>query len=163
VKRGDSNLHPEPLFTFYFSLFTPFLPMNPPILRLLADLVVLIHFAFVLFVVAGGMLALRWPAVAWAHLPAASWGAWIEFTGGICPLTPLEDALRERAGEAAYTGDFVSHYVLPVLYPAALTRPTQLGLGLLVVGVNGGVYAWLWARRRRRGHPSPSVAAPPPS
>ena len=131
--------------------------------RFLADFLVLIHFAFALFVVAGGLLALRWPAVRWAHLPAALWGAWIEFTGGICPLTPLENTLRQRAGEAPYAGDFVSHYVLPVLYPAGLTRPTQLVLGLLVVGLNGVVYAWLWARGRGRARPGPPAPTPPPS
>jgi len=137
--------------------------MSFAVYRLLADFLVLIHFAFVVFVVAGGLLALRWPAVRWAHLPAALWGAWIEFTGGICPLTPLENALRQRAGEAAYTGDFVSHYVVPVLYPAGLTRQTQLVLGLLVVGLNGVVYAWLWARGRGRARPGPPAPKPPPS
>src|SRR5262249_17499296 len=119
--------------------------------RVFADFLVLVHFAFVIFVVAGGLLVLRWPAAAWAHLPAALWGAWIEFSGGICPLTPLEQSLRQRAGEEAYAGDFVGHYVLPVLYPAGLTRPTQLVLGLLVVGANLGVYLWAIIRRRTRG------------
>jgi hypothetical protein len=127
--------------------------------RLLADLIVLVHFGFVLFVIAGGLLALRWPAARWVHLPAAVWGGWIEFTGGICPLTPLENALRQRAGDAPYAGDFVSHYVLPVLYPSGLTRPTQLVLGLLVVGVNVGVYWWVWSRRRR---PPRAELSPPP-
>jgi len=136
--------------------------MSFAVYRFLADLTALVHLAFVIFVVAGGLLALRWPAVRWAHLPAALWGAWIEFTGGICPLTPLENALRQRAGEAPYGGDFVSHYVLPVLYPAGLTRPTQLVLGLLVVGVNAGVYACLWARARRREPPARPLPAPPP-
>ncbi len=116
----------------------------------LADLVVLVHFGFVLFVVLGGLLTLRWPGVRWLHLPAAAWGAWIEFTGRICPLTPLETSLRLRAGEAAYSGDFVREYVLPVLYPDGLTRPTQLALGLVVVGVNVLVYGLGWARARRR-------------
>jgi hypothetical protein len=117
------------------------------IYRLLADAVVLLHFGFVLFVVLGGLLALRWPLVRWVHLPAALWGAWIELSGGICPLTPLENALRLRAGEAAYTGDFVGRYLLPVLYPHALTRRIQLILAVLVVGVNAAVYWWVWARR----------------
>ena len=136
--------------------------MSFAVYRFLADLTVLVHLAFVIFVVAGGLLALRWPAIRWAHLPAAVWGAWIEFTGGICPLTPLENALRQRAGEAPYGGDFVTHYVLPVLYPAGLTRPTQLVLGLLVVGVNAAVYACLWARARRREPPARPLPAPPP-
>lgn len=119
-----------------------------PAFRLLADAVVLLHLGFVLFVLLGGLLALRWPAVRWVHLPAALWGAWIELSGGICPLTPLENALRQRAGEAAYTGDFVGRYVLPVLYPHALTRRIQLFLAVLVVGVNLGVYWWVWVSRR---------------
>jgi len=128
--------------------------------RLLADIVVLIHFAFVIFVVAGGLLALRWPVVAWGHLPAAFWGAWIELSGGICPLTPLEQSLRERAGEVPYGGDFVSHYVMPVLYPAGLTHATQLILGLLVIGVNAGIYTWLLLRNRRRGARSSDPSSP---
>jgi hypothetical protein len=108
--------------------------------RLLADAVVIVHALFVVFVVAGGLLALRWPRVLWIHLPAAIWGALIEFAGWICPLTPLENALRRRGGEAGYAGGFVEHYVLPVLYPAALTRTTQLVLGALVIVVNVLVY-----------------------
>jgi uncharacterized protein DUF2784 len=116
--------------------------------HLLADLVVVVHLAFVVFVVAGGLLTLRWPAVRWVHLPAAIWGGWIEFSGGICPLTPIESSLRQQAGDATYAGDFVGHYLLPVLYPSGLTRPTQWVLGLLVVGVNAAVYGWGWSRRR---------------
>ena len=96
--------------------------------RILADLLVLVHFGFVLFVVAGGALVLRWPRLALVHVPAAIWGAWIELSGGVCPLTPWEKALRRQAGEAVYTGDFVGHYVLPVLYPSGLTRGLQLWL-----------------------------------
>jgi len=118
--------------------------------RILADLLVLIHFGFVLFVVAGGLLVLRWPRLAFGHLPAALWGAWIEFSGGICPLTPMEKALRVRAGEATYAGDFVGHYVLPVLYPSGLTRNVQLVLGMVVLAVNLAVYAMLLRRRRRQ-------------
>ncbi len=117
----------------------------------LADLLVILHFAFVLFVAAGGLLVLRWPRVAFLHIPAAVWGAWIEFTGGVCPLTPLEKSLRAGAGEAAYPGDFVGHYVLPILYPAGLTRTTQLVLGAMVVGVNLAIYGAVllgWGRRR---------------
>ncbi|HTC22969.1 MAG TPA: DUF2784 domain-containing protein [Gemmatimonadales bacterium] len=115
---------------------------------LLADAVVFLHLAFVLFVVGGGLLALRWPAVRWVHLPAAAWGTWIEASGRICPLTPLEHHLRQRAGEPGYAGDFVGHYVLPVLYPSGLTRPIQLLLAAVVVGVNLGVYWWVWRRAR---------------
>lgn len=116
---------------------------------ILADLLVVVHFAFVLFVAAGGLLVLRWPRLAWLHLPAAIWGAWIEFSGGICPLTPWEQTLRARAGEASYTGDFVSHYILPVLYPAGLTRGAQLVLGVLVVALNLAIYRTVFSRGRR--------------
>jgi hypothetical protein len=101
-------------------------------------------------VVLGGLLVLRWPRVAWLHLPAAAWGAWVEFTGRICPLTPLEQRFRLAAGEAAYSGDFVGHYILPVLYPAGLTRDAQFVLGGIVVGLNLGIY-WLVLRRRGSG------------
>ena len=116
--------------------------------RVAADLVVLVHLAFVAFVVLGGVLAFRWPRARWVHLPAAFWGVWIEWTGGLCPLTPLEVALRRRGGEAGYTGGFVEHYVLPLLYPNALTRPVQVALGAGVVLVNVVVYWWWWRRRR---------------
>jgi hypothetical protein len=115
---------------------------------LLADAVLLIHGAFVLFVVAGGLLVLRWPQLAWLHLPAALWGTAIEFLGFVCPLTPIEQAWRRAAGGTAYEGGFVEHYVTAALYPAGLTRPIQVALGLLVLGINGGVYLALWRRRR---------------
>jgi hypothetical protein len=115
---------------------------------LLAEAVVLLHFGFVLFVIFGGLLALRWRRAAWLHLPAAAWGALIEFTGWICPLTPLEHWLRRQGGQAAYQGGFVEHYILPVLYPHGLTRTIQLILGLLVVGINLLVYSILWRRRQ---------------
>lgn len=116
--------------------------------RHLADAVVILHFAFVLFVVLGGLLVLRWPRLAWLHLPAAAWGALIELGGWICPLTPLENRFRHRAGESGYAGGFVEHYVLPVLYPPELTRGVQIALGLAVLGVNLAVYGSLLARRR---------------
>ena len=115
----------------------------------LADLVVILHAAFVAFVVIGGLFVLRWPRLAWMHVPAAVWGALIEFAGWICPLTPLENSLRARAGEAGYSGGFVDHYIMPVLYPAALTRTTQLVLGALVLAINTAVYVTLIIRRRR--------------
>ena len=119
------------------------------IFRLLADLVVLLHLLFVIFVVFGGLLALRWPLAAWIHLPAAAWGALIEFGGWICPLTPLEDWLRSRGGETAYAGGFVDHYVLPVLYPAGLTRPSQWMIGAFVIAVNAAAYAVVFRRRKK--------------
>jgi Protein of Unknown function (DUF2784) len=108
--------------------------------RVLADLVVGAHALFVVFVMAGGLLALRWRWVAAVHLPTAVWGALIEFKGWVCPLTPLEKSLRAAAGQAGYQGGFIEHYLLPALYPAGLTPEVQLVLGSLVVAVNLGVY-----------------------
>jgi hypothetical protein len=116
--------------------------------RFLADLTVIVHLAFVLFVVCGGLLVLRWRRVAWLHLPAAVWGAWIEFAGWLCPLTPLENWLRERGGRPAYTSSFVERYIIPTLYPDSLSRDLQLGLGGLVLLVNGVVYLVILRRRR---------------
>ena len=116
--------------------------------RFLADLVVLLHTGFVLFVVLGGLLALRWPRAAWLHLPAALWGAGIELLAGVCPLTPLENHLRHLGGEAGYSGGFVEHYVLPVLYPDGLTRGLQLAIGTFVVVLNLVIYVLVWTRRR---------------
>jgi hypothetical protein len=115
--------------------------------RILADLVVGLHFVFVVFVVAGGLLVLRWPRVAFVHLPAAVWGAAIEFAGWICPLTPLENSLRRQAGQSGYSTGFIEHYLLPVLYPSALTRDIQILLGVLVLAVNVAVYAYTIRRR----------------
>ncbi len=117
---------------------------------LLADAVVVLHVAFVVFVVLGGLLVWRWEKVAWIHVPAAVWGALIEFTGWICPLTPLENWLRTRAGEAGYTSGFVEHYLVPILYPAGLTPTLQVLLGLFVLAINGAVYGGLLIRYRRR-------------
>ncbi len=115
--------------------------------RILADLVVGVHALFVAFVVVGGLLALRWPWVAFLHLTAAVWGALIELQGWICPLTPLEKSLRAAAGESGYEGGFIDHYLLPVLYPAGLTRQVQLVLGTAVIVVNVAIYALLLRRR----------------
>ena len=113
-----------------------------------ADVVLVVHLAFVLFVVLGGLLALRWPRVAWAHVPVALYGAAIEFIGFICPLTPLEVWLRRRGGEAGYSGGFVEHYITAALYPSGLTREIQVALGVGVLLLNGIVYAVWWRRRR---------------
>jgi Protein of Unknown function (DUF2784) len=117
--------------------------------RLLADAVVLGHTLFVAFVVLGGFVALRWRRVVWLHIPAAIWGALIEFGGWICPLTPLENDLRTRAGLAGYSGGFVEHYVLRALYPAGLTRGVQYVLGGVVLLVNAIAYTLILRRRRR--------------
>jgi hypothetical protein len=116
----------------------------------LADLVVVVHLAFVVFVVAGGILVLRWPRLAWVHLPAAAWGAWIELSGWICPLTPLEVRLRQAGGEAGYAGGFIEHYLEPILYPVGLQRGVQILLAALVIGINALVYLRLVRRRVSR-------------
>jgi hypothetical protein len=116
---------------------------------LLADLVLIVHLAFVVFVLCGGLLVLKWRWIAWLHLPAAIWGAVVEFTGWICPLTPLENWLREQGGKASYRSDFIAQYLLPVLYPVDLTRDLQLLLGTGVVTLNAAVYWWLWQMQMR--------------
>jgi hypothetical protein len=116
----------------------------------LADVTLVVHFAFVVFVVAGGLLVMRWPRLVWAHIPAAVWGALIEFGGWVCPLTPLENEFRRRAGEAAYGGGFVERYLLPVIYPGAMTRTVQVTLGVLVIAVNALIYGLVFWRRRKR-------------
>jgi hypothetical protein len=117
---------------------------------LLADLLVVLHLAFVVFVVAGGLLLLRWPKVAWVHLPAAAWGAIVEITGWICPLTPLENWLRQRGGLDVYAGDFVARYIVPTLYPEGLTRESQLLMGAVVIFLNAAIYTVVLLRRRPR-------------
>lgn len=118
---------------------------------LAADLAVIAHFAFIVFVVAGGLLALRWPRAAWLHLPAALWGAAVEAFGWTCPLTPLENTLRARAAVEGYAGDFIGHYLLPLIYPAELTREVQWLLAALVLVINALIYGAAWLRQRRRG------------
>jgi len=119
--------------------------------HLLADFVVVIHFAFVLFAVLGALLAIRWRRIIYLHLPAAVWAAWIEFSGRICPLTPLENWLRLKGGEAGYSGDFIGHYLLSILYPSGLTRKVQFVLGGVVVGLNMIIYGYILFARKRRG------------
>ena len=114
--------------------------------RVFADLVIVVHLAFVLFAVLGGLLVLRWRRCAWVHVPCVVWAALIEFAGWVCPLTPLENWLRERGGAIAYRSGFVEHYILPILYPAVLTRRMQIVLGLLVLGINLGIYGWVLYR-----------------
>ena len=112
--------------------------------RIGADLIVILHLAFVVFVLVGGALVLWWRRAVWLHLPAAAWGAAIEFGGWICPLTPLENWLRMQGGESGYNADFIEHYVLPLLYPAGLTREVQVALGTIVLAVNLAIYGWIW-------------------
>ncbi|MEO1766517.1 DUF2784 domain-containing protein [Thiobacter aerophilum] len=119
-------------------------------LRLLADGVLMLHLAFILWVALGGFWVLRRPPLAWLHVPAVLWGAAIEFTAGVCPLTPLENTPRRAAGEAGYAGGFIEHYLLALIYPAALTPARQWLLGGLVLAVNVPIYLWLWRGLWRR-------------
>jgi len=118
------------------------------IYRALADAVLVLHLGFVLFVVLGGLLVPRWPTLAWLHIPAAIWGVLIEFTGWICPLTPLENSFRDRGGEAGYSGGFIQHYIQPLLYPAGLTRSTQFALGGIALILNLAAYGVVMSRMR---------------
>ena len=117
--------------------------------RLAADALVLLHLAFIVFVVAGGFLTWHWQRLAWIHVPVALYGAAIEFVGWVCPLTPWEIALRRQAGQAGYEGGFIEHYVLPIIYPGELTPTLRLALGLAVVAVNAVAYTGFVVRRRR--------------
>jgi hypothetical protein len=116
---------------------------------LLADLVLIVHLVFVVFVLCGGLFVLRWQWIAWLHLPAAAWGAVVEFTGWICPLTPLENWLRVLGGKVSEGHDFTARYLLPILYPEDLTRGLQLLLGTVVIVLNAAVYWWLWQTQTR--------------
>lgn len=118
--------------------------------RLLADATVAVHFVFIVFVVLGGLLVLRRPWVAWLHVPAVAWVVYLELTGAICPLTPLENAFLARAGAAGYAGGFIDHYLMPVIYPAGLTPHIQTMLGIGVLVLNVAVYALALRRHRSR-------------
>jgi len=123
------------------------------IYRLLADVVVVVHLAFVLFVLLGGGIVLRRPRVAWIHLPALAWAVAMELADWICPLTPLENRLRRAAGDAGYDGGFIEHYLLPILYPDALTRSMQVGFAVFALSVNAAAYLWIaWKWRKGRAH-----------
>ena len=117
---------------------------------LLADLVLVAHLAFVAFVVLGGFLVLRWRRLAWIHVPVALWGAAIVVTGFTCPLTPLENRLQQLGGRAGYQGGFIEHYITAVIYPAGLTRQTQIVLGTAVLALNLIVYWRVLALSRRQ-------------
>lgn len=123
--------------------------------RVAAELLVFIHFTFVLFVVAGGFLGVRWRWMPFIHVPCAVWGTLIEFQGWICPLTPWENTLRRLAGEAGYAGGFIEHYLMRILYPPGLTPGVQVTLGVTVVVINGFAY-WLYIRTRRRAACDPA-------
>lgn len=109
-------------------------------MTVLIDLVILVHIAFIVFVLFGGLLAFRWCRMPWAHLPAVVWGVAVELFGWVCPLTPLENVLRRAGGDVGYSVSFVERYLVPLVYPAELTRELQLLLGGAVVAVNAVVY-----------------------
>ena len=135
-------------------------PMSGTAAIIAADLLVAAHVAFILFVVFGGLTVLRWPRLAWLHLPAAVWGAVVELAGWICPLTPLENQLRVAGGGAAYSGDFVERYLLPIIYPSGLTREIQVALGVAVIFFNVLVY-WIAIRQRAARRGARGQAQPP--
>ena len=109
---------------------------------LAADAVLVLHLAFILFAVSGGVLVLWYPKVAWLHLPALTWAVWIAATHGICPLTPLENSLRRAAGEAGYSGTFIDHYVMPLIYPSGLTPTHQTWIAIVLAASNALLYGW---------------------
>ena len=117
--------------------------------KLLADLVVVFHFLFIVFAIIGGVLALRWRWIVWLHLPCVAWGAAVELSGRVCPLTPLENSLRAAGGAAAYSGEFIRHYLLPAIYPSGLTRDIQLALACILLSLNAAVYFFVWRRASR--------------
>lgn len=126
--------------------------------RFLADTVFLVHLAYILFVIFGALLALVWRRVPWIHVPALLWAVFLELTGRICPLTPLENRLRQAAGEAGYSGGFIEHYLVPLVYPAHLTRSLQIALGVGLVVLNVALYLVV---RRRRGRIQRALARAP--
>ena len=117
---------------------------------ILADIVVLLHAAFIVFAVFGGFLVFRWRRAAWVHLPTALWAVLVELSGWICPLTPLENLFRHLAGEMVYHSGFIEHYLMPAIYPHALTRELQLVLGLMVLCINVAIYGWVWFRAKKQ-------------
>lgn len=121
--------------------------------RFAADVVLVLHFLFVVFVCFGGLLVFRWPRVGWVHVPSAVWGALVEFAGWICPLTPLEDRLRAGGGEVSTSLGFIERKVSFVLYPEGLTRRAQIALGVAVLILNACIYGVALARRSRKAGP----------
>ena len=132
----------------------------PTLFRAAADLVVTAHAAFVVFVLLGGLLVARWPRVAWLHVPAAVWGVFVELAGWVCPLTILENYLREGGESSTYQGEFIDHYLMPVLYPAHLTRARQVWLGVLAVVINLSLYTYSIRKARRSRRSGPLGTAP---
>lgn len=125
--------------------------------RIAADIIVIVHLGFIIFVGLGAFLSLRWKRAAWLHVPAALWGATIELRRGTCPLTPLEQRLRIAAGESGYSGSFIEHYLVPIIYPSGLDAFVQNALGALVIVVNLFIYGWLLFRHVGRSSDSPQA------
>ena len=123
--------------------------MGPMFYGFLADVVLVVHFVFVLFSVSGGFLALKCPRIAWLHIPVAVWAVLVELAGWICPLTPLEHWLRTQAGATVEEIGFIEQYLVPILYPTPLTRPLQMALGGFVLGLNALIYGWILCRGRQ--------------
>jgi len=128
--------------------------------RLAADALVALHLAFIVFVIAGGLLTLKHRAWAIVHLPAVAWAAWTEFTATVCPLTPWENALRTGAGDAGYAESFVEHYIVPLIYPQGLTPQAQVGLGVGIVALNAALYALAWRQSRQAPHGGREIRRP---
>jgi hypothetical protein len=123
------------------------------IYHLAADVLLIAHLAFVAFVLFGALLVLRWPKLLWFHVAAVVWGVLVEFSGAICPLTPLEVRFRQLGGDIGYQGDFIGHYLTAVLYPGGLTRKLQIGLGFAALVPNAVAYGYLVARKKRPVRP----------
>ena len=119
--------------------------------RFAADAVLLAHLVFIVFAVLGATLATRWRWIVAVHIPAATWGFFVELTGRVCPLTYLENYLRIKAGQSGYTESFIEHYLLAIIYPAGLTWEIQLLLACVVVAINVAIYGWLLLRQHRSG------------
>ncbi len=115
----------------------------------LANLIIVIHFLFIVFVLFGGLLVLRWPKLIWLHLPAIVWGFLVELNGWLCPLTPWENQFRQLAGKLVYEGDFIGEYLIPLIYPVNLTREMQFMFAAIVVLLNAVIYFFIWRKTRR--------------
>ena len=126
-------------------------------MRVLADLTLVVHLAFIAFVAVGALLLLRWPRLVWLHLPLAAWGVIVGWGNFTCPLTPLENYFRRRAGETGYSGGLIEHYLTPLIYPDGLTRAIQLALGAFLLVLNLALYWYVFRRRTRSDSPEPGT------
>jgi hypothetical protein len=121
--------------------------------QLLAELTLILHLSFIVFAIFGGLLCLHHLRWVWLHLPTVAWGIWIELSGRICPLTPLENHFRHLASEGGYQGDFIAHYLLPLIYPQGLTRGAQWVLGTLLLAINVCIYLYVIRRHKISSQP----------